>query len=98
MKKFLTMLVASSAMILSACSNQVAYTQNHSNIKLAYNENQPFFLFGIGQERSVDAVQICGDEKNIAKVESQLTAGNILVGLVTIGIYTPRASRVYCQQ
>lgn len=98
MKKLFTALLAGSALFLSACSNQTAYIHGKVPSKLSYEENQAFFVGGIGQERTVNAVEICGSEEKISKVESQLTAGNILVGMVTLGIYTPRVSRVYCQQ
>ncbi|AGH37468.1 Lipoprotein [Bibersteinia trehalosi USDA-ARS-USMARC-188] len=98
MKKMLTTLVVGSALLISACSNQTVYLNDKAPAKLSYEENQSFFISGIGQERTVNAVEICGGEDKISKVESQLTGGNILVGLVTLGIYTPRVSRVYCQQ
>lgn len=98
MKKTLMSLVVGSALFIAACSNQTAYLKGNVPAKLSYEENQSFFLYGIGQERVVNAVEICGGEEKISKVESQLTGGNILVGLVTLGIYTPRVSRVYCQQ
>ena len=98
MKKVLTALLAGTALLLSACTTQTAYTKG-SDVpsKLAYQKNQSFFVFGIGQERTVNAVEVCGNEENIAKVESRWTAPNIIVGLVTFGIYVPRESRVYCQ-
>ncbi|EEV24828.1 lipoprotein [Actinobacillus minor 202] len=95
MKKFLTTLLAASC-LLSGCATQTAYINDSSSGKLSYEDNQSFFLFGIGQENTVNAVQICSGESKIAKVESELTGKNILLGLVTLGIYTPRAARVYC--
>lgn len=96
MKKFLATLLASTTLLLSACSTQTAYVKSHTG-KLTFEENQTFFLFGIGQEETINAVQVCGSEEKIAKVESELTGSNILLTLVTLGIYTPRHARVYCQ-
>ena len=95
MKKFLATLLASTTLLLSACSTQTAYVKSPAG-KLTYEDSQTFFLFGIGQEKTVNAVEVCGEAK-IAKVESELTAPNVLLGLVTLGIYTPRTARVYCQ-
>lgn len=96
MKKFFATLLAASTLVLSACSTQTAYV-NSTVGKLSYEESQAFFINGIGQEKSVDAVKVCGGSKNIAKVESELTGKNILLGVLTLGIYTPRTARVYCQ-
>ena len=96
MKKFLATLLAGTTLLLSACSTQTAYVKSPAG-KLTYEDSQTFFLFGIGQEKTVNAVEVCGCEARIAKVESELTAPNVLLGLVTLGIYTPRTARVYCQ-
>lgn len=96
MKKFLATLLATSTLLLSACSTQTAYVKSQAG-QPKLEENQTFFLFGIGQEKTINAVQVCGGEEKIAKVESKLTGSNILLGLVTLGIYTPRQARVYCQ-
>ncbi|OOF45874.1 lipoprotein bor [Rodentibacter trehalosifermentans] len=96
MKKFLMTLLATTTLLLSACSTQTAYVKSQTG-KLTLEDNQTFFLFGVGQEETVNAVKVCGSEEKIAKVESQLTGKNILLGLVTLGIYTPRMARVYCQ-
>ena len=88
MKKFLATLLAGTTLLLSACSTQTAYVKSPAG-KLTYEDSQTFFLFGI--------VEVCGGEAKIAKVESELTAPNVLLGLVTLGIYTPRTARVYCQ-
>ena len=96
MKKFFAALLAVSTLALSACSTQTAYV-NGTVGKLSYEESQTFFISGIGQEKTVDAVKVCGNSKNIAKVESEWTGKNILLGVLTFGIYTPRTARVYCQ-
>lgn len=94
MKKLLAMLLATS--LLSACATQTVHLQK-GNSRLSYEESQTFFISGLGQEQTVNAVQICGDESRIAKVESHLSGTNILLGIVTLGIYTPRTARVYCK-
>ncbi|WP_244160207.1 Bor family protein [Rodentibacter trehalosifermentans] len=96
MKKFLMTLLATTTLLLSACSTQTAYVKSQTG-KLTLEDNQTFFLFGVGQEETVNAVKVCGSEEKIAKVESELTGKNILLGIVTLGIYTPRTARVYCQ-
>lgn len=96
MRKFFATALAVSTLALSACSTQTAYV-NSSVGKLSYEESQTFFLHGIGQEKTVDAVKVCGSAKNIAKVESEWAGKNVLFSVLTLGIYTPRTARVYCQ-
>ncbi|HEX9727614.1 MAG TPA: Bor family protein [Gemmatimonadales bacterium] len=45
----------------------------------------------------IDASAMCGG-KRIAAVESQYSFLNILVGLVTIGIFTPMDVKVTCER
>ena len=76
MRKFFATALAVSTLALSACSTQTAYV-NSSVGKLSYEESQTFFLHGIGQEKTVDAVKVCGSAKNIAKVESEWAGKNV---------------------
>lgn len=96
MKKFLTTLLTSS-ILLAGCSTQTATLKPHTTQIPSYEESQSFFLFGIGQENTVNAVNICGSKEKIAKVESFHSPVNILLGAITLGIYTPRTAKVYCQ-
>lgn len=62
-----------------------------------YSESQTFFVSGIGQEKSVDAAQVCNGAANVAKVQTVQSPKDIVFGLVTFGIYTPRTATVYCK-
>ncbi|HIB1617231.1 TPA: Bor family protein [Salmonella enterica subsp. enterica serovar Muenchen] len=55
-----------------------------------------FFISGLAQKKTVDAVAICGGEDKVLRTETQLTFLNGLLGFVTFGIYTPLEARVYC--
>ncbi|RLL49982.1 hypothetical protein D8Y20_12415 [Mariprofundus sp. EBB-1] len=59
---------------------------------------QTFFISGLGQSKEMDAAQICGGADKVAKVEAQQSAMNIVLGILTAGIYTPRDARVYCSK
>ncbi len=65
---------------------------------LAKEEMQTFFISGLGQSKEMDAAKVCGGAEKIAKVEVQWTPLNIVLGMVTFGIYTPRDARVYCEK
>ncbi len=60
-------------------------------------QSQSFFVYGIGQQKVIDAAEVCGGMENVAKVEVQQTFVNGLLSTVTFGIYTPREARVYCK-
>ena len=62
------------------------------------NITHHFFVSGIRQKKTVDAAKICGGAENVVKTETQQTFVNGLLGLLTLGIYTPLEARVYCSQ
>ncbi len=59
-------------------------------------ESQPFFLYGVGQDSTVDAAEVCGGAANIASVEVEQNALDSVLAFLTGNIYTPRTARVYC--
>ncbi len=60
-------------------------------------DSQTFFVDGIGQEKTIDAAQVCGAASKVGAVAVEQTGLDVLLGLVTLGIYTPRTARVYCK-
>lgn len=60
-------------------------------------DSQSFFISGIGQKQTIDAAQACGGAAKVGGVAVEQTPLNILLGMVTMGIYTPRTARVYCK-
>ena len=59
-------------------------------------ESQPFFLYGVGQDSTVDAAEVCGSAANIASIEVEQNALDSVLAFLTGNIYTPRTARVYC--
>ncbi|MBT0569840.1 hypothetical protein KIK84_05845 [Curvibacter sp. CHRR-16] len=51
----------------------------------------------MGQKKTVDAAQVCGGADKVKGVAVEESAGNVLLSIVTLGIYTPRTARVYCK-
>lgn len=84
------------ALVMSGCATQRFEVQGSSQQAPSLDHAQTFFVSGIGQSKEVDAAKICGGAKNVQSIETQLTPGNIVLGIVTFGIYTPRQMRVYC--
>ena len=58
--------------------------------------SQAFFIEGLGQESLIDAAEICGGVERIARVETEETFLDGLLGFLSAGIYTPKTARVYC--
>lgn len=59
--------------------------------------SQSFFVEGIGQHKNINAAQICGGVDKVIKVETKAEVTDVLLGIVTLGIYTPRTAKVYCK-
>lgn len=60
-------------------------------------DSQAFFVNGIGQKQTVDAAKVCGGAAKVEGVAVEQSGMDVLLGLVTFGIYTPRTARVYCK-
>jgi hypothetical protein len=58
--------------------------------------SQPFFLYGIGQEQTVNVSDACGTKKP-EWAKTKFTFVDLLLELVTLGIYTPRTVEIYCK-
>ncbi|MDW0617065.1 Bor family protein [Mannheimia haemolytica] len=98
MKKLLAMSVLT-ALLTTACTTQTAHIGGKvtDNIKPTKSVTQSFFIGGIVQEETLNVVEVCGSKDKVQQVETVLSGGDILLGLVTIGIYTPRTANVYCK-
>lgn len=60
-------------------------------------DSQAFFVSGIGQKQTVDAAKVCGGASKVEGVAVEQAPMDVLLGVVTFGIYTPRTARVYCK-
>ncbi|MGR6980677.1 Bor family protein [Testudinibacter sp. P27/CKL/0425] len=94
MKKIIT--VISLSLLLSACSQQAFVINNQAISPAVLNKSQSFYVYGVNQTQTISAAEVCGSADKVAKVESQLTFKNWLLGTLTLGIYAPREARVYC--
>lgn len=84
------------ASLLTACATQTGVVRNTTNTTANYSTSQSFFISGIGQEKHVEAHKICHGEHNVAKVETVQSPKDIVLSVITMGIYTPRTASVYC--
>ena len=78
-----------------ACMTQNVTTGGNPG-RLALKQRQTFFVDGIGQRKTVNAAQICNG-RSVGMVRSTFEPLDIVFGVVTFGIYTPRTLEVYCR-
>ncbi|WP_459177030.1 Bor family protein [Ewingella americana] len=94
MKKVL--LTAAFAVLLTGCAQQTFNLGQGIATKPKAVTTHHFFVSGIGQSKSIDAAKVCGGADKVVRVEAQETFPDVLLGMVTFGIYTPRDARVFC--
>lgn len=87
--------------LMTGCATQT-YTMSGDTTDAAPKQptkeiSQTFWVEGIGQQKVLDAAQVCGGADKVIKVESKETFLDGLYGVLTLGIYTPRTAKVYCK-
>lgn len=97
MKKLMMVGIATSILTLTGCATQTYVLAPQSEATPSYNKMQHFFVNGIGQEQTVQANEVCGGADKVAKIETQKSFLNSLLGGLSQGIYTPRQAKVYCK-
>ncbi len=94
MKKLIMVILAAAA--ISGCAQQTFSVNKGVATAPQQVTTHHFFVSGIGQQKKIDAAQVCGGADKVVSTEVQQTFVNGLLGVVTFGIYTPREARVYC--
>lgn len=97
MKKIMLAVVIGSTLLSSGCATQTGLIKKNSQTIPKHSESQSFLFWGIGQEKTLNAAQICGSADQVAKVQTIQEPLDVLLGVITIGIYAPRTAKVYCQ-
>lgn len=90
-------LLLCAALALTGCAKQTFYI-NGSQGALADESMDIFFVAGIGQQKRINAAQICGSPSRVVKVEAEQSVVDWLIGGLSGAIVTPRTSRVYCRR
>ena len=94
MKKL--MMVLFTAVAVSGCAQQTFKINEGIADTKAQETRQSFFVNGIGQSKTIDAALVCGGADKVIRTEVQESGMDVLLRVVTLGIYTPREARVYC--
>lgn len=95
MKKTIISLFAVAA--LSACSTQTAFI-NGQDGALTKQDMQTFFVSGLGQTQTMNASEVCGGAEKVVKIERTSSPLNIVLNILTQGIYSPQDAKVYCRK
>jgi hypothetical protein len=94
-KSVLVPLVVSFALV--GCANQRFNVAGDAAGLPKMEDSQTFFISGLGQNTVVDASSVCGGAAKVSGVAVEQAPLDVLLGMVTLGIYTPRTARVYCK-
>jgi hypothetical protein len=84
-------------LIDNLCVTSAVHPGDVSSAALKTEDSQAFFIDGLGQKTTIDAAQACGGAAKVAGVAVEETGLEVLLSVVTLGIYTPRTARVYCK-
>ncbi|TKB44633.1 Bor family protein [Thalassotalea mangrovi] len=87
------------SIMLTGCSTitiQPEQTAKYSS-EPTYEESKHFFLWGIVGEHRVNVTEICGN-REVIQMQSQQTFVEGVLGLITLGIYSPHSVKVWCSE
>ena len=82
----------------SSCMTQRFYLTDEPlpNREADYNKMQHFFLSGLAQENRINVKNVCND-RGASHIETKLSFVDVILSLISRGIYTPRTAKVYCK-
>ncbi len=84
---------------LAACSTVTVTKDSHAKSisPPAYTERQHFFLWGLAPGRiAVGLKGVCSDT-DVRQIQTQRTFLDGLLGFITVGLYSPRTMRIWCE-
>jgi hypothetical protein len=96
MSKLRKLVAISALTALTGCFNVTYISRTRQPAAAVHDQNLNFFLVGLIGQHDIQAGQIC--PTGIAKVHSQSTGVDVLLTIVTLGIYSPRTVHITCAQ
>lgn len=94
MKKLLLLALACCA--LTACQDTRFVLSDSVPAQPSYSRTQHYTWWG--KKSTIDAIQVCGSASNVAMVEEKENTGQSWLRYLTIGIYSPVTTAVYCKR
>ena len=61
-----------------------------------YEQSENYYFWGLKNEFRVDAKAACAD-KRIVQMQAQDTPKDVFYTAITLGIYSPRTARIWCE-
>jgi hypothetical protein len=92
--RFTRRIAVLSALVLTGCFHQVVQTGNPAGATVVDRQFVATWLFGLVPAQPIDVRQQC--PSGVATIETKQSFINGLVGVLTLGIYTPQHLRVTC--
>ena len=85
--------------VVSGCATITMTKQGTATISSdpTFEESQTYFLGGLVGENEIDVKKVCNGGE-ATQMQSQTTFVNGLLGGLTLGIYTPRTAKVWCDK
>lgn len=81
---------------LTGCAQQSFTIRHDLSENPQLETSQTFFLHGIGQTKTIDASKVCGSADKVVRTEVKQSGVDVLLQVITLGIYTPHHASVYC--
>lgn len=96
-KIFLKLIILS--LVFTSCSTQrFQYGTIKEGERASNYGNAHFFISGLGQTKIHDLKKICVNSGGIKGIETKQTFLNALISSITLGVYTPRTYKIYCNK
>ncbi len=59
-------------------------------------QRKSFYAFGLVGDQSIDVRMACGSQQPV-QIQARTTGTDFVVSILTLGIYTPRSVRIWCE-
>jgi hypothetical protein len=84
---------------VSACSTVTVNPDGRAKVtsEPSYQDSKSFYFWGLVGEHHVDVQRICNGKEPV-QMQSQQTFKDGLLGVVTLGIYSPHSTKVWCSR
>lgn len=82
---------------LSACTVQTLYLKNANPMgNPSATVTSHFVFWGLWQDKKIDLIEECYGETPL-KIRERYNFWNLFVSLISVGIYNPRTSEIWCE-
>ena len=97
--RYITTQVIILSIFFQSCSTVTIHTKQSGKLSTGptFEETKNYYLWGLVGEHRFDVKKICGDKK-VLQIQSQGTVSNVIFGILTLGIYSPHTTRIWCDE